>query len=610
MAVANTKDLLDNLIDSIQSHNQLCKPAAAATTTVPLLVVPSEKAVVAGTIDSEKRGLRHCLLIQLLQHQPGMNFHGMPLRALDKLLESRAPHLFPLSNRPGAHVCRGRVFTPSKRRDEADKLHGPASMHPQSQQGHLSSGCDFERFQPRHVYWDPKDEKRYAASGNLYICTRSGLVHHCTDEHCHHQEMAPHGESMICSLTHKNYGQPLVKFEPKEDEAREGSAATLCAKGTSFYQYRGGNSAVHEYTNNHHDGRGEAGPRRRAMHSTRKKALMQEENYRAQSELVMDGSGGGGGLRNGCVRSSPQNSRMSHFSATMQALYPGDRPTEPSNIQREQLVHVFKQLLYDRNMRKRNLEDLQDAEQLAEVACEKLYRDSALARRPRDPFEVMATFQTRIKPFHARLCSLGVLDETPNQLILEYYFEVVLMMCRILHYTVHAKRLNGLFKRHSIGMLYVLQSGVTWQVRYNPATGTLEPGTARSIPTQEIEMPVVVHATEFCTSSSMRRPTMEQLCSWSRSPPTCPVDPVYPEVATVCFVPRHAFLDRLPSKTELNQYSEFGSIGSAVVNETLHFVQSCFHSIFESKHITQLSQLAAYRLESYVHIRHYEKNTQ
>jgi len=596
---ATQPSLLDDLICTIKTHDRLRTSATVPVPMAPVLSIPS------GNPESEARGLRVCVLQNQLCKR-GMRFDTLKqhnIKAAADTIESRAHHIFGTTR---DHVCRGRVFTPAKRIDEVDKLSNKKHAGERDYQAHLSGGCDFEQFTSHLPYWDPKDQRQYLASGNVYICTRSGQVHHCTEEHCQFQEAAPHGESMICALTHKSYGQPLCKFEPKEDEAREGTTSRSMAKGSSFYQYRGGNSAVHEYQGSS-GGTAADGtlPRRRALHSTRRKALIREQSNRAQSDLMHGATS--------CIRPSGHHPHISCFTNTMAKLYPGDVPIEPTNAMRDQYTSIFSTLIYDCTIRKRNMDDLFDAEKLAEAACERIYRECNELHRVRDPFEVMATFQIRIRPYHLRLCSLGVQDLRRDPAVLEYFFETVLMLSRILHYTLHAKRVSGMFKRHAVGLLYVLQLGVSWQVRHDPATGLLERDTARAVMAGE-SIPIrpsvaFVHSSTSVPPQSAR-PCWAHLCAQGQTPEqTLPSssEELSRSVATVCFVPRHAFLDRLPTKSELNQFAAFGHIGSSVINDTLHFVQDCFRSIFDSKHITHLAQLAPYTLESYIQIRHYEK---
>jgi hypothetical protein len=365
--------------------------------------------------------------------------------------------------------------------------------------------------------------------------------------------------------------------------------------------------------------------------SSRKKAKQRERRDAGIKAFVTRGDDGGrdvmvNGAAQGfyiratsCVLRDADDPSKTRLDVLMTRLYPNDTPPELSNAMREQVLSQIRTLLYDTRVRRDVLGKLRLAEAEAWQLVRAAYADYQKRGVMRDSLHIMSIFDDKIRPHHKRAQEIGLRDVPLDPLELEYYFDCVWVLSRILNYTSFAKRHTSIFKRFAVGLLYKLQKGFSCTVKYDRATGLLvRDGNYSSAAMGHDDAaapgaPITpVGFTIDRDGGAKRLPTLTKLAATTspaipwQSPDETADEHSPTATARVVFIPKHPRLARLPTLNDLNgfdgAFAAFG--GSKHIIDTHNLVWECYKSVLESKHITRLDQLEAYRLTTYVELRY------
>lgn len=613
-------DLLDSILDSMK------KAPGVTVKRSQQAVAPTEE----GSSDSEARSLR-IFVGAILLGKRGMRFERLQqtdVRAYGKAVEHALGHVFhsidPVTGQ--AHHCVGQdssVHAQMEQIEERALTIGGKTPEMRHQLSRLllqmsQGGCSMDHFQVGQAYLDYGNGKSYRASGDVYVCSASGLVHHCTEDQCEYRKAAVHGESIVCMLTYKSYGTPVVHYEadPDTEAGRDGGASSE-AKGPWYKAFKTNKTGGGPINAGH-----VWGPSKRPVRSTatdssdeetnqyegntrllsaRKRKKNREYKDSAQSRVAQN-------TDSPYLIKGPQNCSL--FVHVMSKRHTHERPEEIPHeqyIEFRQLVH---RVLTDPSARNEALNNLRNAQAAAIIKVADIYKDQG---HQRDMFQVMEVFHSYMGEFYRRLLAIGnvenatlpISDET-----VDYLCQSVATLAQLLAFTSHAKRTPGVFKQHGFGLLYHLHNGFQMQVQYNRHTGMLvRPASSSADATKSDEIPDDDLDQYLPASGSVSWAAVTATSAFSVRKRAAPVKTEANavsadiETATVVLLPAHSFLSRLPTLSELNRFASFGENGSSRVLKAQDFLRQCFESLLQHPNVQTLEDLRDYTLERYIHVR-------
>lgn len=588
---------LDQVLGEMDHHQSRRKTEASRPPLPPAHPqVPDPDKLPQAPYKVEAKALRYLTVIQK-QKERGISYDDLLRSNLPKaleLLKKDRTHCFVTKDR---HVCRGSTEASRKlqklqheRATWGKAAVAKSSIANEEEQSLIrdsETGCSFCKLEHNQVFFHLHDGKQYRATGDVYVCTVSGLKHICTPQDCTHQITLPSSESIECSLTHKFLGQPMVHFEERRDREGDGRDG-----GLSFH----------------------AGPKRSGVSS------------------FVSGGGGGGGRK----RKSWNDSKLGHCSegvfASLQAsgivaasslvltnealpfiehvfrtLFPKiklpimDRPT------RSFLSDLCVTLLYDRQVRHAWLVKLQQAEQEADNEIEHYYRACRERKKPkrRDPFFVINILSKHLKPSVERLHAIGFTDRPMDRCTMYYFQEAILCAWTLLQYTPHARRYPGgiPLKKHAAGILYKLQAGFYVNILYATASKKLirfETTTVASMLTltdtsQNPDQGLVGFGACQETNAAEEEEALGTTQAKDLGDGTSRL--------CICFLPRHKFLECMPQKNDLNRYPGFKQAGicSNQVVDSEKLIGDCYESLLQPG--TPLDTIQHFILERYIKLR-------
>lgn len=423
------------------------------------------------------------------------------------------------------------------------------------EQGGGNVGCSLACLQKGDMFYSVHCRRFYRATGDVFVCFQSGLIHVCTAAKCDRQVIMEREESVVCELTKRNYGQPVVSSEPVPRTGPGGREDGMSySAGFGRDGMRGPIRA---------SGKGSAAGRRRRM-------VMEKAHERIEDRMRHDD------------RESPivysEGKSVPYLEEHMTELFPKLRHPEPTRQLRFEVSVMCRSLVYDRHVRASIWEKCTEADRTARTAVAAYYRECYDARRMRDPYRVMEIVNNHVRKHVDRLEVLGFMDTEPDPAVLVYFEECVVATWYMMSYTPFAQRFQSgvSLRKHAVGILYKLQTGFYVDVLCDPRDGR-----------------VVVHDRRTLDVWLKSKP--EGVDRWT--------EPDGQEVAlvTICFLPRHQFLERIPQKNDLNKYEILNDITSTNVVDSEKLICDCYNSLLELGF--GLDMLAEFCLDRYVRVR-------
>lgn len=473
----------------------------------------------------------------------------------------------------------------------------------------LEQVCKFSRFEEDQVFYHFHDQQWYRATGDAYLCVKSGMKHICNPEVCDRKITLPGGEGIECALTHKFFGQPMVHTEEhnRDGEGRDG--------GMSYTNTKNRNGYV---TSSYGGGGGGGGSSGKSSSSRKRKS----EQDKADDQLDLT-------QRNldpaSLLIRDTEYPYQPYVETHMRELFPRVKHPIAPRQTRLYLSQLCTTLLYDKQVRNVLVNKLNSSECAADEALKQYYQQCHRHGKRRNLFKAMKIVEEHIKPHYERLQTIGFLDRPIDKNVVLYFQEAVICVWQLLHYTPYAKRYQtGIpLKKNAAGIIYKLQTGFYVNVLYDKvtrrvasfSTSNKQPPHQLSITTKETHSnlkpvdpstkPCLLDMTNNNTGDELvslnqegqeQSPDQELLLSSSSSPSQ------YGRMS-VCFLPRHKYLECLPQENELNKYTVFKNIGigSNQVVESEKLICDCYDSLMQVG--MSIDKMLDFTLERYITIR-------
>jgi hypothetical protein len=398
--------------------------------------------------------------------------------------------------------------------------------------------CDLRCFAAGETFAYIANGRRFIASGDVFVCAESGLIHVCTDVACDQARPVPRAEKNICRVTGRLYSPDTVCVDEEATkrfrENRDG-----CVARQSFL----GKSAPGLWRPKRtHDQRMEGRLRAKA-----RQGQMEEAQYAARassdsswliyvaddssSDSDSDGEGSGAAKRR-------RRERISLLEKTMCKFYPGHSIKQPPEESHGEARRVCRFWLSEcvEAVRSVVLEKIRVAEAaFANTQVPVYLRKCQAAGKAPDELVMAHMLVTSTNLHWQRLCEMGAEATPPSKEFIAYLSEISYAVWFLMCYTPHGRRYGRPipFVANVVGILFTLREGLYLKD--------------------------------------------------SEGQPFFVIDP-------------HPSLTCLPQKADLNHSRFFRERGitSSTVCETAKLIENCFNSLANDRDTLELFRVAAY----------------
>lgn len=388
----------------------------------------------------------------------------------------------------------------------------------------------------------------FKATGDAFVCTNSGNVHICTREKCDRSVALPRLEGSICALTARTYGPDSVAVDDsgmrRFRETRDGSVST---HGPSQRGGGGSGNSCRPIRTREQRVEGRKRAKQRNIELEAERAADRASADRSWlvyvdelSESDTDASEAFSDEEEYAGSSSRtiRASRVSRLSRRFARMCPGYTIKEPAASTHEEVAVLCKLMLTEgvQVVRYATTERLEAAEAAASGTINAYVKHCSDAGKVPNFFAVVKLLVTATLPEWGRFEELGTeADGPPEKWLVTYLTESVYVVWYLMCHTPFGRRGGRAVSliQHTVGILYKLREGLFVE--------------------DEKGLPVVM-------------------------------------------IERHAILNKLPQKCDLNRHAFFGArdIFSSNVRATEQLIENCFSSIARDQETLRSFQFRTY----------------
>ncbi len=592
----------------------------------------------------ELRALRYAVLTAKITSSMHHNTHEERLLLLKEL---KRTHFLSREQRK-LHLCRAvtdasnQLCSMEERKRSIGRLTQSAFKAECSPEDHLErkkhlqreeqAECCFRAFLPGEVFSCPDKRNEtaaireeepspplYSATGEVYLCVKSGCMHVCTVVECERQVLLDRSERIVCELTHRDYGAPLMHTEGPSSFGHDGDMSSTAYSSEAHWRRTSsdtrialglvgggggggvgsesgcgsGNRNANVGGNNSGGGGGGGGGGDSGSRRKQKQAAIAEERERRSAPLPLGvqssminakGIVGGGGL--------------SLLTETMQRLYPHRQVNSRRPFAYDAMHSHISMLLFDNHARRKLWDDMRKWEAMAAHRIEEHYALASKNGGVRNPIMVMDILDRHVRLTQRRLWTIGYSNRHENPDVLLYFCECVESVCQLLTFMPHAWSMPSgmVLSKHTAAILYFLQSGLYLNVEYDPETDRIiglhsdavieEPqhpavvATASKQPSKTIATTTTT-TTRFSLSRlslpSPQAPMQEDHAAPPPPPPPLPSPRPY-AIEKITMIPSHRYLECMPELSELNKHPSPCARSHEVI-QTSKVIRECYESL-------------------------------